>query len=150
MAHKRSDEGGRLPRRAGYVLAAVGVLSLGLASRRFGSVLPPFIAAYSGDTLWALLVYLVVGLWSPDAPPVRRAIIAWAFSCTIEISQLYHAPWIEAIRRTTLGGLILGFGFLGSDIVCYTVGILISLAGDSLLSRPQPNEPSRVPPLESP
>ncbi len=34
-----------------------------------------------------------------------------------------HAPWIDGIRNTTLGGLVLGFGFLLSDLVCYLVGI---------------------------
>ena len=26
----------------------------------------------------------------------------------VEVGQLYHAPWIDSIRRTTLGGLVLG------------------------------------------
>ena len=45
---------------------------------------------------------------------------------------MYHAPWIDSIRRTTLGGLVLGFGFVWSDLACYAVGvglgILIELA----------------------
>ena len=44
-------------------------------------------------------------------------------SVGVELSQLYHAPWIDSIRETTLGGLILGFGFLWSDTACYTVGV---------------------------
>ena len=43
-------------------------------------------------------------------------------SIAVELSQLYHAPWIDSIRQTTLGGLILGFGFLWSDLACYAVG----------------------------
>jgi hypothetical protein len=43
----------------------------------------------------------------------------------VEISQLYHAPWIDSIRQTALGGLVLGFGFLWTDLVCYSVGIFI-------------------------
>ena len=39
------------------------------------------------------------------------------------MSQLYHAPWIDSIRHTTLGGLILGYGFLWSDLACYAVGV---------------------------
>ena len=52
-------------------------------------------------------------------------VLALVFSYLIEISQLYHAPWIDAIRSTALGGLVLGFGFLWSDILCYTVGVLL-------------------------
>ena len=40
---------------------------------------------------------------------------------------LYHAPWIDNLRQTTLGGLVLGFGFLWSDIFCYTIGIIIGV-----------------------
>ena len=52
----------------------------------------------------------------------------------IEISQLYHAPWIDSIRATTLGGLILGFGFLWSDLICYTVGIVIGAIIDKIIN----------------
>ena len=50
-----------------------------------------------------------------------------AFSVAIELSQLYHAHWIDSIRHTTLGGLILGFGFLWSDLACYAVGVGIGV-----------------------
>ena len=53
--------------------------------------------------------------------------MAVAFSAAIEISQLYHAPWIDSIRQTTVGGLILGFGFLWSDLVCYALGVAIGV-----------------------
>jgi len=45
-----------------------------------------------------------------------------SLSVAVELSQLYHAPWIDPIRRTTLGGLVLGFGFLWSDLACYAAG----------------------------
>ena len=41
----------------------------------------------------------------------------------VEVGQLYHAPWIDSIRRTTLGGLVLGFDFVWSDLACYAVGV---------------------------
>jgi hypothetical protein len=40
---------------------------LGIGSRRYAHVLPVFIAAYAGDTLWALAAYLGVGLLVPQA-----------------------------------------------------------------------------------
>lgn len=60
-------------------------------------------------------------------------VLALVFSYLIEISQLYHAPWIDAIRATALGGLVLGFCFLWSDILCYTVGVLLGIIVDGLL-----------------
>lgn len=50
-------------------------------------------------------------------------IISLAFCFSIEISQLYHAEWIDQIRDTSLGGLVLGYGFLWSDIAAYTLGV---------------------------
>jgi hypothetical protein len=38
--------------------------------------------------------------------------------------RLYHASWIDSLRDTTFGGLVLGFEFVWSDLVCYTVGIV--------------------------
>ena len=50
-----------------------------------------------------------------------------SFSVLVEVSQLFHAPWIDSIRRTTLGGLVLGFDFVWSDLACYAVGVGLGL-----------------------
>ncbi|MCP4945063.1 MAG: hypothetical protein GY924_24190 [Planctomycetaceae bacterium] len=34
---------------------------------------------------------------------LQRAITAIACAFTIELSQLYHASWIDSLRQTTLG-----------------------------------------------
>jgi len=54
-------------------------------------------------------------------------ILALGFSFAIEFSQLYHALWIDQVRHTALGGLILGFGFLWSDLICYIIGIILGI-----------------------
>ena len=92
--------------------------------------MPGFIAAYAGDTLWALAAFLGFGVLLPRASTRTIAILAMAFSVAIELSQLYHAPWIDSIRQTTLGGLILGFGFLWSDLACYAVGVVLGVLVD--------------------
>ena len=97
--------------------------TLGIGSRRYAHVLPRFIAAYAGDTLWALAAFLGIGLILTRQSTRTVALLAMAFSIAIELSQLYHAPWIDSIRQTTLGGLILGYGFLWSDLACYSAGV---------------------------
>ena len=107
-----------------YGLLTLSVLLLGLASRRFFGEIP-FVKTYVGDALWALMVFFgiafTVNRWSAKA--VALATILVSFS--IEISQLYHAPWIDSLRATRLGGLGLGFSFVWSDLLCYTIGVLI-------------------------
>ena len=69
--------------------------------------------------------------------------VAMAFAVAIELSQLYHAPWIDSIRRTTLGGLILGFGFLWSDLACYALGVGLGVLVETLWRRGSaPAEPA--------
>ncbi|MFN9911273.1 MAG: DUF2809 domain-containing protein [Pirellulaceae bacterium] len=85
--------------------------------------MPAFLAEYAGDTLWALMLFLLVSTLLAGRPVRARAAISLALAFLVEISQLYHAQWIDSIRQTTLGGLVLGFGFLWTDLVCYSVGI---------------------------
>lgn len=100
-------------------------MCLGLASRSDRLVLPEIISLYAGDTLWASLVFWLVRMIKPSLSMFRSAVIALCFAFTIELLQFYHAPWIDSIRATTLGGLVLGFGFQFSDLVCYSFGVLI-------------------------
>src|SRR4051812_1598365 len=114
-------------RRIAYVILIALTIAAGLASRRFRGSPPGFVGEYTGDTLWAAMVYLLLAAAFARRRPWVLAAAALAFSYAIEISQLYHAPWIDAIRRTTLGGLVLGYEFVWSDLVCYTVGVAMAL-----------------------
>ena len=124
-------------RRSRYKYAAliVVVILLGLASRAYSPPLPLAVKAYAGDALWALAAYLMIGFLFPCLP--IRSVAAWAglVSLAVEASQLYHAPWIDSIRRMRVGGLVLGYGFLWSDLVCYVVGIGIGVLTESFRAR---------------
>jgi hypothetical protein len=119
----------------------VGLVALlGIGSHRFAPRLPGVVAAYAGDTLWALAAFLGIGLLLPGASTRIMAVLALAFAVAIELSQLYHAPWIDSIRQTTLGGLVLGFGFVWSDLACYAAGVGLGI----LIERLGPHELSEM------
>ncbi len=108
---------------------------LGLLSRSgFSSYLPNIISQYAGDILWAALVFFGFCIIRPHWRIRSVALAALAFSFSIEVSQFYHAPWIDEIRSTTIGGLILGFGFKGSDLLCYSAGVALGVSIALLLS----------------
>jgi hypothetical protein len=113
--------------RAVYAVLILLVICLGLASRSRQIPWPGFVAAYAGDALWALTAFLGIGFSWPTLPTWRVTALAAAFSAAIELGQLYHAPWIGALRRTRPGALLLGQGFLWSDLVCYAAGIAIGV-----------------------
>jgi len=127
-----------------YAILSVTTMVLGMASRKYGHSIPDFIATYAGDTLWALLVYWLFRLLWPNAPLQRALIGALSFSYFIEISQLYQADWINAIRNSTLGALVLGHGFLWSDFVCYTAGIVFGFILDKSMIAKNTTEISQL------
>jgi len=118
-----------------YFLVCCLLIPLAFASRRYGHQLPRFIVLYAGDTLWAMMVFFALGCLFPRWSANRLFVVVLLFCYAGETSQLYHAPWIDAIRDTWLGGVILGYGFLWSDIVCYTVGVSVGSLFERLAIR---------------
>lgn len=113
---------------AGWVGA---VIAAGLASRSARvSILPDFVTAYAGDTLWALMVFLLLGLLFPNARTAVLAGSALGIAFAVEFSQLCEADWLNRIRATRLGALLLGKGWVATDLLCYAVGVGIGVLGE--------------------
>lgn len=123
-----------------HALLLLVTIALGLLSRHFADALPATVARYAGDVLWASMVVWGLRLLAPRAPTKWIALVAFAVAVAVELSQLYRAPWIDAIRATRAGALALGQGFLWSDLACYAVGVLLAAAIDLRL---RPSEPGR-------
>ncbi|MBJ7984058.1 MULTISPECIES: ribosomal maturation YjgA family protein [Bacillus] len=118
-----------------YALFTIVVVILGLSSRKFAFVLPDLLNDYLGDALWALMIFTGFGFLFPKIETRKLAFISLIFCYGIEISQLYHETWIDSIRATTLGGLVLGYGFLWSDLVAYTIGVGVGMLGEFMLRK---------------
>ncbi|WP_353957851.1 DUF2809 domain-containing protein [Lysinibacillus sp. G4S2] len=118
--------------RIAYFIVIVITISLGLASRKWSTLLPSFVAQNAGDILWAMMVYFGFRLLLVRQSTVTAILLSFLFSFGIEFSQLYQEDWINQIRGTSLGALILGKGFLVEDLVRYTVGIMIATVLDKL------------------
>ena len=108
-----------------YALLAVAVVAAGLLWRSGLIPLRPDLSNYGGDALWALMVFLGFGFLFPRSSTLVVALLALTFSWGVEFSQLYHAPWIDAIRATIPGKLVLGNTFNWLDLPAYAVGIAL-------------------------
>jgi hypothetical protein len=108
-----------------YAVAVVLVIGNGLLWRSGLLPLPNFIVKYGGDSLWALVVFLCFGFIHPSGPTLRIAIIAVCFAWSVEFLQLYQAHWIDEIRSTRLGRLVLGTTFNIPDLLAYAIGIAL-------------------------
>ena len=115
-------------KRLPYLFVILAVVALGLLSRK----LP--VPLWIGDVLWALMVYFMVRMLYIKAPFNKVVIISLLFCFGIEFSQLYQVTWINELRQTMPGRLILGQGFLWGDLLAYTIGVMIGVVVD----RPKP------------
>ncbi|MFI5160244.1 MAG: DUF2809 domain-containing protein [Sphingobacteriales bacterium] len=93
------------------------------------------IPLWIGDILWATMVFFIVRFLFITAPVKQVAVISLAFCYAIEFSQLYKAPWIDNLRHTLFGRLVLGDTFLWGDMLSYTVGIGIGILFETALSK---------------
>jgi len=116
------------------LLLVLLLVALGLGSRR--PELPRFVIFYAGDVLWGTFFYFSFAVVRP------RAVRAWLFAAAlfstelIELSQLYHAPWIDHFRDTRIGGLLLGHDFSWHDVICVAVGSALGVSLDLGLAAP--------------
>ncbi|WP_308161966.1 DUF2809 domain-containing protein [Bacillus sp. ISL-75] len=123
--------------RKTYLIYAVAVIFLGVASRKYSPYLPLFLAENAGDALWAMMVYFGFRFLLARKHILQSILFSLLFSFSIEFSQLYQADWINQIRSTWFGALVLGKGFLTVDLIRYTVGILLASFLDQLIFRHQ-------------
>ena len=113
--------------RLTYALLAALTIAVGLASRHFSFLLPPWLAKNAGDVLYAVMVYWLLGLCFPRLSPARAALAAGGFCFAIEFLKFSTAPWLVAARHNRFGTLVFGSGFHVSNLVCYALGVLAAL-----------------------
>lgn len=108
-------------RRRRLVLAAITIV-LGLGTRPLKRHYET-VGSALGDALWALMVFLLFGALFPKLSLRWLALSALMIAFLVETSQLWHTPWLDALRHTTLGALAIGGSFSVEDLLCYTVGV---------------------------
>lgn len=115
-------------RQTTRILCAAGlflVIPLGLASKVYSGWGQGWVEGYSGDILFEMAwIFFIAGLW----PRVSaRKLSLWVFGMTsvVEVLQLWQPPWLQAMRATLPGKLLLGSTFVWADFFYYGLGCLI-------------------------
>jgi hypothetical protein len=115
-------------------LLAIAVVAAGLLWRSGLIPMPPWLSNNGGDALWALMVFVGFGFLLPRASTLVVASLALALAWGVEFSQLYHAPWIDVIRATIPGKLMLGNTFYWPDLIACAVGVALGALAEWRLS----------------
>ena len=120
-----------------YLPIVAGLIALGLPARLAPQYLPSWYVTYAGDFLWAMLVYFLYALLFR----LSTSLAFWIALFTaylIEISQLFHPAWLDYLRSIRLLGFVLGFGFIWSDLLAYTLGISLAAGIDLVILKALP------------
>lgn len=107
--------------RIRYLLIIIVLVILGITSRKLA-----FVPVFVGDFLWAVNLFFMIAFLFSRLSINKVVFLSLVTSYLIEISQLYQSPWNDKIRQTTIGHLVLGRGFLLSDILSYSLGIIMA------------------------
>ena len=79
------------------------------------------------------MAFFAWGFVLPDSTTGRLALYALITAYADEFTQIYQGDWIDAIRKTQIGHLILGTAFSWFDMLAYTVGVSALVAGKALI-----------------
>jgi hypothetical protein len=120
-----------------YFLLAVLTICIGISARAVKAWFPDWINLWLGDLLYAVMMYFLVAAFCVKGSAQVKAFIALAICFCIEFSQLYQGEWLNDVRATLPGKLVLGNGFLCSDLIAYSAGILAVACIDHLWLSPK-------------
>jgi hypothetical protein len=118
----------RLSVRSIHLVLIAITIPLGLASRMRGLPMPGLVRTYGGDVLSATCIFFGVRYVAHQRSLLDCSAIGFIVCVLIELQQLYAGAWLVHLRDDTPLGILLGHGFLWSDIACYAVYTAIGAA----------------------
>jgi hypothetical protein len=113
--------------RRRHLVLAVLTIATGLLVHLGPSGLPRAVRDVLGDALWAAMIVWWMGVMAPRLPIRTRGLAALAICVGVELSQRYHTPTLDAIRRTRPGQFVLGSGYDPRDLVAYAAGVVAAV-----------------------
>lgn len=113
----------------------VGILGSWL---RFYAPVADWLRDRSGGAAYVVFWTLAFAAIKPRASAWRIAFTIFLVTCGLEFLQAWHPAWLDAIRRTLPGRLILGTTFDRFDFPPYAVGGVLGCAAVRVLQRFSP------------
>lgn len=110
-----------------YVVLIAVTIPLGLASRSRAIPMPDVVRRYGGDVLSAVCIFFGIRLVLRYRPRWMAMAGGFGVCVLIELQQLYRGSWLLQLRNDTALGILLGHGFLWSDIASYAVGSVLGV-----------------------
>lgn len=84
------------------------------------------IRPYGGDFLVVILIYCFIKSFL-NTPVMTTALAVLLFSYLIETLQYFHLVDMLGLEKSTIARIVIGTSFAWTDLLAYTLGILLVL-----------------------
>ncbi|HEY3840685.1 MAG TPA: DUF2809 domain-containing protein [Bryobacteraceae bacterium] len=111
-------------RRLLWACSAAALIPIGLWLR-FAAPVPEWLRDGSGGALYVVFWIFAILVLKPETPALPLTVSVLLATCAIEFSQQWHPAWLERLRATLPGRLVLGTTFDWGDFPPYFVGAMI-------------------------
>ena len=115
----------------GRLAAIAALLAVGIPSKWYTGPAERYVVGQVWDACGSAVIVLVGRLLFPRARPSTNALAVGAVLLSNELLQLAHAPWLETLRATLLGRVVLGSRFNPLDLVVIATAVAAAAALDA-------------------
>jgi hypothetical protein len=132
--------------RVAALISMALCVPFGLATKRYPIEGAAWVHDSVGGALYVAFFCLAALVVWPRARAWVVAAAVLAATCGVEVLQLWHPAWLDAIRATRPGGLLLGSTFVWSDFPWYLIGAALGwgwLRGVQRLATPRSTRRAR-------
>jgi hypothetical protein len=119
--------------RRALLLSAIASVILGYVIRFHGPG-PEWLNDGFGSVAYEVFWIVIVLFCFPQVSPLWGAVGVFVVTCGVEVLQLWKVPFLEAMRATVPGRLILGNTFNWEDFPAYILGSSVGYGWTVLLS----------------
>ena len=112
--------------RIAATVAIVAVALLSLAAKFYRGPGDEWVNNWGPASVGYVLFFCLVALWLFPRRSMIPAIVVlvFALTCLVEFLQLYQPPWLQTMRATFLGRMVLGTSFSWWDFSAYICGAI--------------------------
>jgi hypothetical protein len=113
--------------RMRFGISLIISVALGVATQFASGPAFEWVARGLGGAFYVLVWIFAALFVFPDWRPKRVCAGALFATILVECAQLWHPAWLDSIRATWPGGLLLGSAFHWADFPYYFLGYFIGL-----------------------
>jgi hypothetical protein len=109
------------------IVALAILVPLGFGSKFYAGPGAVWVNNSLGGVLYVIFWTFLAALVFPAARAILLAGGVLVVTCVLEYLQLWHPPFLEAVRSTFIGRTLIGNSFSRADLLYYLAGSVISV-----------------------